>query len=150
MPYTYQYPRPCVTVDAALIAKRDNETNILLIKRGNEPFIGLWALPGGFVDMDETCEVAAVRELEEETSLSGIPLTQFRTYSTVNRDPRHRTISVIYYAFVDKDDLKAKAGDDATEAEWFNVNNLPPMAFDHEVIIEDLVSFVQEHNIPQC
>ena len=143
MPYTYNYPRPCVTVDAALLSKKNNAMRILLIRRGNEPFKGMWALPGGFVDMDETCEHAAVRELEEETSLSGIPLAQFRTYSAVNRDPRHRTISVVYYAVVNEDDRTARAGDDAAEAEWFDVDDLPAMAFDHDMIIRELISFVK-------
>ena len=142
MPYTYNYPRPCVTVDAALLSKKNNALRILLIRRGNEPFKGMWALPGGFVDMDETCEHAAVRELEEETSLSEIPLRQFRTYSAVNRDPRHRTISVVYFAVVNENELSAMAGDDAAEADWFCVNDLPPLAFDHEMIIDELISFV--------
>lgn len=143
MPYTYNYPRPCVTVDAALLSKKNNALRILLIRRGNEPFKGMWALPGGFVDMDETCEHAAVRELEEETSLSGIPLTQFRTYSAVKRDPRHRTISVVYYAVVNENDRTARAGDDAAEAKWFDVDDLPAMAFDHDMIIRELISFVK-------
>ncbi|PLW94976.1 MAG: NUDIX hydrolase, partial [Marinilabiliales bacterium] len=118
------------------------DPKVLLIKRGNEPYKGMWAIPGGFVDMDETCEAAAVRELQEETAVTGIALTQFRTYSTVDRDPRHRTISVVYFAFIDEKDVAVQAGDDAAEAAWFSVNSLPPMAFDHEVIVKDLMSFV--------
>jgi len=142
MTYTYKYPRPCLTVDSALISNNSEDPKVLLIKRGNEPYKGMWAIPGGFVDMDETCEAAAVRELQEETAVTGIALTQFRTYSTVDRDPRHRTISVVYFAFIDEKDVAVQAGDDAAEAAWFSVNSLPPMAFDHEVIVKDLMSFV--------
>ncbi len=139
MSYTYEYPRPCVTVDAALFSQTKMGIKILLIERGNEPYKAMWALPGGFVDMDETCETAAVRELEEETGVSGVTLTQFRTYSAVKRDPRHRTITVVYFALVDENRLTATAGDDAADARWFHIQNLPNMAFDHEMIVKELV-----------
>lgn len=139
MSYTYKYPRPCVTVDAAIFSHTNVGVKILLIERGNAPYEGQWALPGGFVDMDETCENAAVRELEEETGVSGVSLTQFRTYSAVKRDPRHRTITVVYFALVDENRLTATAGDDAADARWFHIHNLPNMAFDHEMIVKELV-----------
>ena len=97
--YTYQYPRPSVTVDALIIEKHSNK--ILLIQRGNDPFAGKWALPGGFIEMDELLVDSCKRELEEETKLIIGELTQFKTYDVVGRDPRGRTISVVYYGFVD-------------------------------------------------
>jgi 8-oxo-dGTP diphosphatase len=132
--YTYDYPRPTVTVD--IIVFRKNMTEILLIKRLNPPFEGKWALPGGFMDMDETLEEAAVRELEEETGLTGISLQQLHAFSTLDRDPRHRTVSVAFYGILEGDQTEAVAGSDAKEAAWFNLNQLPPLAFDHGEILE--------------
>jgi 8-oxo-dGTP diphosphatase len=132
--YTYQYPRPTVTVD--IIVLRKNMTEILLIKRLNPPFEGNWALPGGFLDMNETLEEAAVRELKEETGLSGISLQQLHAFSALDRDPRHRTISVVFYGILAGNHADAVAGSDAKEAKWFNLNHLPPLAFDHDYILE--------------
>jgi len=132
--YTYDYPRPTVTVD--IIVFRKNMAEILLIKRLNPPFEGRWALPGGFMDMDETLEEAAVRELEEETGLSGISLQQLHAFSALDRDPRHRTVSVAFYGILEGDQTDAVAGSDAKEAAWFNLNHLPPLAFDHGEILE--------------
>ena len=131
--FTYSYPRPAVTVDAILISKQNS---VLLIERGREPFKGKWALPGGFIDMDEELETACRRELEEETGLRVGELKQFRAYGGVNRDPRHRTISVIFYAFTDTE-LLACAGDDAAKAQWFSIDQLPELAFDHLQILEE-------------
>lgn len=130
---TYNYPRPSVTVDAILISNRNS---VLLIERGRDPFKGKWALPGGFIEMDEELETACRRELEEETGLRVGELKQFRAYGGVNRDPRHRTISVLFYAFTD-DELIANAGDDAAKAQWFPLNQLPELAFDHQQILEE-------------
>ncbi len=139
--YTYPYPRPAVTVDAILISKQNS---VLLIERGREPYVGKWALPGGFVDMDETLDVACRRELEEETCLKVGELKQFRTYGAVDRDPRGRTISVIFYSF-QEEELVAQAGDDAAKAQWFSLDDLPELAFDHQQIIdefkEDILNF---------
>jgi 8-oxo-dGTP diphosphatase len=131
---TYKYPRPAFTVDIIII----QSGKILLIKRGHPPYEGKWALPGGFMDMNETPEQAAIRELEEETGVKVKSLKQFRTYGAIDRDPRHRTISTVYFAILD-DNLRinTKAGDDATEAEWFSLNNLPELAFDHGIILEE-------------
>jgi 8-oxo-dGTP diphosphatase len=134
--YTYQYPRPAVTVDAIIIC---NRISVLLIERGREPFKGKWALPGGFVDMDEDLETACRRELEEETGLRVGELKQFKTYGSVDRDPRGRTISVIFYAFPEKE-LIPLASDDAAKAQWFPLNNLPELAFDHQQIIDEFTS----------
>jgi len=130
--FTYSYPRPAVTVDAILIS---NQNSVLLIERGRDPFKGKWALPGGFIEMDEELETACQRELEEETGLRVGELKQFRAFGGVNRDPRHRTISVLYYAFTD-DELAACAGDDAAKAQWFPLDQLPELAFDHWQILE--------------
>ena len=131
--FTYNYPRPAVTVDAILISDRNS---VLLIERGRDPFKGKWALPGGFIEMDEELETACRRELEEETGLRVGELKQFRAYGGVNRDPRHRTISVLFYAFTD-DELIANASDDAAKAQWFLLNQLPELAFDHQQILEE-------------
>jgi 8-oxo-dGTP diphosphatase len=131
--YTYQYPRPAVTVDAILISP---ERKVLLIERGREPYLGKWALPGGFINMDEELETACRRELEEETGIRMGELKQFKAFGAVHRDPRHRTISVLFYAFTD-DELLASAGDDAANAQWFPVNDLPDLAFDHLQILEE-------------
>ena len=131
--FTYPYPRPAVTVDAILIS---NQNSVLLIERGRDPFCGKWALPGGFIDMDEELETACRRELKEETGLRVGELKQFRAYGGVNRDPRHRTISVIFYAFVESE-LIPHAGDDAANAKWFLLNDLPELAFDHNLILEE-------------
>lgn len=131
--YTYQYPRPAVTTDAILIS---NQNTVLLIERGREPYKGTWALPGGFIDMDESLEDACRRELEEETGLQVDGLTQLKAYGAVGRDPRHRTISVVFYAFLSDEPLPA-AGDDAARAKWFPIGQLPELAFDHKLILEE-------------
>lgn len=131
--FTYQYPRPAVTVDAILISRAQS---ILLIERGREPFKGNWALPGGFVDMDESLETACMRELEEETGIQVQELKQFKAFGDVGRDPRHRTISVVFYAQTETEILP-KAGDDAANALWFPLSDLPVLAFDHARILEE-------------
>jgi 8-oxo-dGTP diphosphatase len=131
--YSYSYPRPAVTVDAILISKQNS---VLLIERGREPFKGKWALPGGFIDMDEPLETACMRELEEETGIRISELKQFKAFGAVDRDPRHRTISVIFYAFTE-DKIIALAGDDAAKAQWFPLDQLPELAFDHQLILEE-------------
>ena len=135
MSYTYEYPRPAVTADCVVIAK-ETEPKVLLIQRGNEPFKGQWALPGGFLNMDETTEQCAVRELEEETGLKVTKIKQIGVYSKVDRDPRGRTITVAYLAIIDKVE-NVKGLDDAAKAQWFPISNLPKLAFDHEEIISD-------------
>jgi 8-oxo-dGTP diphosphatase len=138
--FCYEYPRPMVTVDIIITAMQDEEVFLLLIKRGNEPFKDMFALPGGFVDMHEDLHQAAMRELHEETGVSNNNLHQFKTYGTPNRDPRGRTISVVYYCDVLNSIPATIAGDDAAEAQWFNINNLPNMAFDHNMIMGDFIN----------
>jgi len=140
MSYTYEYPRPGVTADIILITKSETP-KILLIERKHYPFEGNWALPGGFVEIDEDIEIAALRELKEETNLEDVSLTQFKTYGAVDRDPRGRTISVVYYGFVDNE-LKALAGDDASEAKWYFLNEIPKLAFDHDDILKEFIQKV--------
>jgi 8-oxo-dGTP diphosphatase len=135
MEYTYKYPRPAVTADCVVIA---NETvpRVLLIQRGIEPYKDRWAFPGGFMNMDETTEECAIRELMEETGLKVEELHQIGAYSKVDRDPRGRTITVAYLAIVDKP-VAVTGQDDAAKAEWWPINALPPLAFDHEDIMRD-------------
>ena len=131
MSYTYEYPRPMVTVDAAVFTVRDRVLEILLIQRGHEPAKGKWALPGGFLEMDEELVDAAARELKEETGLSGIALTLAGVFGTVGRDPRGRVITTTFAGLVDWREHAPKGGDDAVEARWFAVTDLPELAFDH-------------------
>lgn len=135
MSYTYEYPRPAVTADCVVVTK-EAEPKVLLIQRGNEPYKGCWAFPGGFMNMDETTEQCAIRELEEETGLKIDEVKQIGAYSRVDRDPRGRTITVAYLAFVDSP-VEVKGQDDAAKAEWFALSNLPELAFDHEEIMEE-------------
>lgn len=131
MPYTYDYPRPALTVDAVVFRNNNGKREVLLIRRKHYPFEGMWALPGGFVDMEETCEEAIVRELMEETSLHAPGLQQLHTFSALGRDPRGRTISVTFFGLVDHLNSTVKGGDDASEARWFPLDQLPHLAFDH-------------------
>jgi 8-oxo-dGTP diphosphatase len=134
--YSYRFPRPAITVDSLVFAYDEGELKILLIKRGHEPFKGMWATPGGFIEMNETCEEAARRELEEETGLKNVKLEQFHVFSAINRDPRERIITIAHFAIIDNiKDRPVNGSDDAEEAAWFNVSALPPLAADHEEII---------------
>jgi 8-oxo-dGTP diphosphatase len=135
MTYTYEYPRPAVTTDCIIIRGKVHR-EVLLIERKHEPFLGNWALPGGFVEIDEDLLEGAIRELSEETNLAGVSLQQFRTYGKPGRDPRGRTVSVVYYGTLDNDE-KPMAGDDAANVQWFGIGNLPPLAFDHAEILDD-------------
>ena len=139
--YTYKYPRPALTVDALVIKKETAE--ILLIQRGAEPFKGRWALPGGFVEIDELLADACRRELEEETGLILYDLNQFRVYDAVERDPRSRTISVVFYGFAEKD-ARIKGADDAADAAWFGLDQLPELGFDHAQVINDFFAVLNQ------
>lgn len=136
MAYTYEYPRPAVTVDCIIFGLDEDNLKVLLIERAHDPYAGKWALPGGFVDMDETLDTAAKRELEEETGISNMFMEQLYTFGDVERDPRGRVISIAYYALVNLSDYKVTAASDASKAEWFPVTELPPLAFDHDKIFK--------------
>jgi len=129
------HPHPFVTVDAVLFSLRDGDLRVLLIRRKRPPFEGAWAIPGGFVEIDETLEAAARRELQEETGLTGIALEQLYTFGDPGRDPRGRSITVAYFAAIPAAGPNARAGDDAAEAGWWSIYNLPPLAFDHDKIL---------------
>lgn len=139
--YAYHYPRPSVTADSVLFAKKDGYMHVLLIKRGNEPYKGYWAFPGGFLNMDETVPHCAERELEEETGirLSGMQLVGI--YSDVDRDPRGRVITAAYTAITDMPE--AVAADDAAAAKWWRLTELPKLAFDHLTILQDALRIVK-------
>lgn len=136
MKYCYAYPRPAVTADIVLFKKSDDRYWVLLVKRKNAPFEGMWALPGGFMNMDETLEDAALRELSEETGIKGVQLEQYHTFSNINRDPRHRTVTTVFIGFADPKTPQPVAGDDAAQVYWFPMDELPPLAFDHELVME--------------
>ncbi|GAB1354435.1 hypothetical protein MASR1M12_31740 [Erysipelotrichia bacterium] len=139
MPFTYEYPRPSVTLDAAIIRVPDlANPEILLIKRGREPFAGRWALPGGFLEMDETPCTGAARELKEETRLENLPLKPLFTCGEPGRDPRGRTITMVYGCMVRDTDFSPRGDDDAADACWFDIRKLPEMAFDHDRVIAQI------------
>jgi len=137
MAYTYKYPRPALTADCIVITK-EAEPRVLLIERGDEPFKGCWAFPGGFMNMDGTTEQCAIRELEEETGLKVNEVHQIGAYSKVDRDPRGRTVTVAYLAIIDVP-MAVCGQDDAAKAQWFPLSTLPKLAFDHEDIMQDAI-----------
>jgi 8-oxo-dGTP diphosphatase len=136
MPHTYEYPRAALTVDCVIFGFDEAALKVLLIQRGLKPFKGKWALPGGFVRVDEELDEAARRELEEETGLREVFMEQLYTFGTVDRDPRERVVSVAYYALVKQGASELKASTDADDAQWFAVGELPPLAFDHAKIFD--------------
>lgn len=136
MPHTYAYPRAALTVDCVVFGMDDEDLKVLLIERDLPPFEGEWALPGGFVHVDETVDEAARRELREETGLEKIFLEQLYTFSRVDRDPRERVISVAHYALVNLVDHRVRAATDARSAAWFPVHDVPSLAFDHAEILD--------------
>lgn len=133
--YAYRYPRASVTADSVLFAQKDGQTYVLLIQRGNEPYKGCWAFPGGFLNMDETVAHCAERELEEETGIVLTGMQLVGIYSDVERDPRGRVVTAAYTAMTTMPE--AVASDDAEAAKWWPLNALPKLAFDHEVILAD-------------
>ncbi len=145
MSYRYEYPRPMVTVDIFLLRIHQQELQVLLIRRDHEPYESCWALPGGFVDENESLEAAALRELEEETHISGISLRQMGAFGDPGRDPRGHTITIVYGGMLPlKARLTPRAGDDARSLRWFDVNRLPELAFDHEKIISHCLNRFQQ------
>ena len=135
MKFTYEYPRPALTVDCVVFGLDEEDLQLLLIQRDLPPFEGKWALPGGFVRMDETLEESARRELQEETGLENVYLEQLFTIGELDRDPRERVVTVAYYALVKLSDHRVQAATDARNAAWFAVDDVPPLAFDHQEIL---------------
>jgi 8-oxo-dGTP diphosphatase len=143
--FVYEYPRPAVTVDVAIVT-REQKPRVLLIRRKHDPFAGCWALPGGFVDPEESLEAAARRELLEETGVQTTDLRQLHTFGDPQRDPRGRTISVVYLAQVEADSVTAHAADDAAEVGWFSLVRPPQLAFDHKEILAHVRQHLKERH----
>lgn len=139
--YAYQYPRASVTADAVLFAEKEGQMYVLLIQRGNDPYKGYWAFPGGFLNMDETVAHCAERELEEETGIVLTGMQLVGIYSDVERDPRGRVITAAYAAMTTMPE--ATAADDATAAKWWPLNALPKLAFDHDKILADAMQVLK-------
>ena len=133
--YHYKYPHPSVTTDCVIFGFDGTRLNVLLIERGNDPYKGCWAFPGGFLNMDESALEGAKRELYEETGLRDAYIHQFHAFSAPDRDPRERVISIAYFALVRLTDVKA--GDDAAKAQWFPLDEIPPLAFDHDKMLRE-------------
>ena len=140
--FTYDYPRPAVTTDCVVFGLDGHELKVLLIERGNEPYKGFWAFPGGFLNMDETAEQGALRELKEETGLDLRYIKQVGAFSDVNRDPRGRVITIAFYTLTKK--TTVHGGDDAAKAQWFALNEVPPLAFDHEQMLQKALHMIKE------
>ncbi len=139
--YSYKYPHPAVTTDCVIFGFDGKKLKVLLIQRGIEPYKGAWAFPGGFLKMDETADQCARRELFEETGLTNASVEQFHTFSDIYRDPRERVITIAYQALVRISDVKG--GDDAAVAKWFDINEMPPLAFDHEKIMKKAIEYLR-------
>jgi 8-oxo-dGTP diphosphatase len=133
--YTYEYPRPALTVDCVVFGMDEGDLKVLLIKRGVEPFVGKWALPGGFVRMEESLDDAARRELEEESGVRPSHLEQLYTFGEPGRDPRGRVVTVAYFALVKLSAHQVHAATDAREVAWFSVWDTPKLAFDHAEVL---------------
>ena len=140
--YTYDYPRPAVTTDCVIFGYDGKELKVLLIERGIEPFKGCWAFPGGFLNMDEDALAGARRELKEETGLENAFIEQFHTFSEPGRDPRGRVITIAHYALVKIQEVEG--GDDAAQARWFSIGEVPPLAFDHDRILRMAMNRLKE------
>ncbi|MDI3526711.1 MAG: 8-oxo-dGTP diphosphatase [Tenuifilum sp.] len=145
--YSYPYPRMLVTVDTVIfkVNHEGNPNYVLLIQRGNEPFKGRYAFPGGFPEMDELLVQAAKRELEEETGLKNIELRQIGAFDELDRDPRDRNIAIAFWGIAPPNCPTPKAGDDAAKAQWFKLGELPPLAFDHEKILKAALNCLKDY-----
>ena len=140
--YCYKYPHPSVTTDCVIFGFDGTQLQVLLIERGIEPYKGKWAFPGGFLNMNESAEEGALRELQEETGLTGAYIEQFHTFTEPNRDPRERVITIAYYALVRIQEVKG--GDDAARAKWFALDEVPQLAFDHDMILRTALTRLRE------
>ena len=140
--YCYKYPHPAVTTDCVIFGFDGTRLQVLLVQRGIDPYKGRWAFPGGFLKMDESCEQGALRELQEETGLTGAYIEQFHAFSDPLRDPRERVITIAYYALVKIQEVQG--GDDADRADWFALDEVPPLAFDHDMILREALKRLRE------
>ena len=141
MPYTYDYPHPALTVDCVVFGYEASASlQVLLIKRKLPPYEGMWSLPGGFVQLTESIDEAAVRELKEETGVGDVFLEQLYTFGAPERDPRERVISVAYYALISLQEHPLQAATDASDAQWFELQELPDLGFDHQEILEKAIA----------
>ncbi|MDE5996759.1 MAG: NUDIX hydrolase [Muribaculaceae bacterium] len=140
--YCYKYPHPAVTTDCVIFGFDGEDLNVLLIERGIDPYKGHWAFPGGFLNPDESAETGAIRELKEETGIESAYIEQFHTYSSPDRDPRERVITIAYMALVKIQE--ARGGDDAADAKWFPIGKTPSLAFDHDLILRDALTRLRE------
>jgi len=131
--YCYRYPHPSVTTDCVMFGFDGTRLRVLLVRRGIEPYKGCWAMPGGFIRMDESAEQGALRELKEETGLEAAYIRQLHAFSEPNRDPRERVITIAYYALVKMREVRG--ADDAADARWFPLDEVPSLAFDHDLIL---------------
>ena len=140
--FQYDYPHPAVTTDCVVFGFDGNSLKVLLVERGVEPYKGCLALPGGFLKMDETARECAMRELAEETGLADVYMEQFHTFTSVHRDPRERVITIAYYALVPMGEVRG--GDDAADARWFDIDDIPALAFDHSHILHVALRCLKE------
>lgn len=140
--FTYPYPRPSVTTDCVIFGYDGKDLKLLLVERGIPPFKGMWALPGGYLQMDEDAIDGAKRELFEETGLREAYIEQFRTFSAVDRDPRGRVITIAHLALVRISEVKG--GDDAAKARWFPLKDVPQLAFDHDMILREAMKALRQ------
>ena len=144
MSYEYEYPHPAVTADVVVFTIENDELKVLLIQRDQDPFAGEWAIPGGFIEIDESLGQAAKRELKEETGVSTRFLEQLYTFGSPDRDPRERIITVAYFTLIQFDELSIAAGDDARDARLYSTDDLPALAFDHDSILRIAMQRVKE------
>ncbi len=140
--FCYRHPHPAVAVDCVIFGYDGNNIKVLLVQRSNYPYKTSWAFPGGFMNMNETAEEAAKRELEEETGLRNVSVRQFYTFTDIERDPRERVISIAHYALTKITEVKA--GDDAKDAKWFSLNEIPNLAFDHDIVLNKALNTLKE------
>ena len=145
MTYRYDYPHPALAADIALLTAREGRLSVLLVRRGNSPFESCWALPGGFMEIDETLLDCAARELEEETGVAGIGLSPVAVFDAVHRDPRERIVTEVHVGVVRADAVRPRGGSDARAARWFYLSELPELAFDHARIIDKVRLWLRQH-----
>jgi 8-oxo-dGTP diphosphatase len=142
--YSYEYPRAMLTVDMAIFQQIYGQVQVLLVKRGVNPFKGHWALPGGVIEMEETLQESAARELKEETGLEIRGLEQLHTYGDPQRDPRGRVVTVAFTVLLDQgSEHRPRSGSDARDARWFPITDLPELAFDHQQILQDAYEHIK-------